>query len=81
MRLDFSPSFVKAYHQAPAKVQRAFDKQSKLLLQNLNYPSLRAKKYSETENIWQARVDKSWRFYFRIKGDVYYLLDIIFHPK
>lgn len=72
MTLDFSPHFVKAYNKAPLEVQRAFDKQSTLLKDNLRHPSLHAKKYSESEGIWQARVDKSWRFYFLIKDDTYY---------
>jgi hypothetical protein len=32
-------------------------------------------------DIWQARVDGSWRFYFQIRGDIYYLLNITPHPK
>jgi hypothetical protein len=44
-----------------------------------DHPSLRAKKY-DTER-WQARVTRDWRFYFRIEGDSYILLDIMRHPK
>jgi len=32
-------------------------------------------------NIWQARVDGGWRFYFQIERDTYIPLDIIAHPK
>jgi plasmid maintenance system killer protein len=53
----------------------------KLLEQNLRHPSLRAKKYDEARNIWQARVNKDWRFYFLIQDEVYYIIDIIPHPK
>ena len=42
---------------------------------------LRAKKYDESRGIWQARVNKDWRFYFVIQDDIYYLVDIIRHPK
>ncbi len=42
---------------------------------------LRAKKYDEIRDIWQARVNSGWRFYFVIRGDLYYLLDLIPHPK
>ena len=52
-----------------------------LLLHNLHHPSLRAKKYDEGQNLWQARVNKSWRFYFLIQGDAYYIVDIVPHPK
>ena len=81
MTLDYTPHFVRNYNKAPANVQRAFDKQSSLLIQNLRHPSLRAKKYDERQNLWQARVTGSWRFYFRIAGDVYRLEEIKAHPK
>ena len=63
MILGFSKHFLRNYHKAPKWVKEAFDKQSQLLLQNLHHPSLRAKKYDETRNLWQARVNYTWRFY------------------
>lgn len=81
MKLFRSIRFERSYAAAPLQVQRAFDKQSLLLLQNLHHPSLRAKKYDEGRNLWQARVNKSWRFYFLIQGDLYYIVDIVPHPK
>ncbi len=45
-----------SYIDAPLAVQKAFDKQTKLLVQNLRHPSLRAKKYDESKDRWQARV-------------------------
>ena len=81
MRLDYSPHFVRSYVKVPKQIRAAFDKQSELLLQDLRHPSLRAKKYSETGDIWQARVTGSWRFYFTIEGDTYRLHDIKAHPK
>jgi len=62
-------------------IQQAFDEQALLLLQNLRHPSLRAKKYDEAANKWQARVTREWRFYFTIEDDAHILLDIIRHPK
>lgn len=56
MKLLFSPRFLKQYRDAPLQVQKAFDKQAKLLVQHLRHPSLRAKKYDEARNRWQARV-------------------------
>ena len=80
MRLDYAPQFLRSYAKAPPLVQRLFDKQAALLLQNLRHPSLRAKKYDEASDIWQARVNQAWRFYFQIRGDTYYLLNITAHP-
>jgi mRNA-degrading endonuclease RelE of RelBE toxin-antitoxin system len=81
MKLLFTSHFERAYKKAPTNIQLAFDKQSLLLIENLRHPSLRAKKYNEGEDKWQARVTGSWRFYFRIVGDAYILTDIISHPK
>jgi hypothetical protein len=81
MKLAYSERFLKDYRNAPQQVQRAFNKQSQLLLQNLRHPSLHAKKYDEANDIWQARVNRDWRFYFTIEGDTYQLHTIITHPK
>ena len=81
MTLEFSPHFLRNYHKSPVAIQRAFDKQVLLLLDNPRHPSLRAKKYDESRDLWQARVTSSWRFYFKIEGDVYRLQAITPHPK
>ena len=81
MRRVYSERFQKSFDEAPKAVQKACDKQLSLLLQNLHHPSLHAKKYSESEDLWQARVNKDWRFYFFIQGDIYYLVDVRPHPK
>lgn len=81
MKLLRTSHFVRNYSKAPKEVQRAFDKQSLLLLQNLHHPSLRAKKYDESNDVWQARVNRDWRFYFMIRDDSYIITSIIPHPK
>ena len=57
MRLDYSPQFLRSWDKAPLPVKRRFEKQAAFLLENLRPPSLRAKKYAEARDIWQARVD------------------------
>ncbi len=81
MKLSYSPHFLRSYAAASSQVQKAFDKQVLLLLQNLRHPSLRAKKYDEAQGIWQARVTRGWRFYFTIEDDTYHLHEIRSHPK
>jgi mRNA-degrading endonuclease RelE of RelBE toxin-antitoxin system len=81
VKLSYSERFQKSFRRAPASVQKAFAKQAGFLLENLQHPSLRAKKYDEANNIWQGRVNKDWRFYFSIEGDEYRLHDIMAHPK
>ena len=73
--------FNQQYVAAPREVQDAFDKQLGYLLQNVRHPSLRAKKYDASRNLWQARVTRGWCFYFTIEGDTYYLVDVTPHPK
>ena len=81
MKVEYSEGTEENLATLPANVRKAFFKQVKFLEQNLRHPSLRAKKYDETEDLWQARVNKDWRFYFLIQDDVYYIVDIIPHPK
>ncbi len=81
MLLFYTERFQRSYSDAPAKVQRQCDKQLALLAQDSHHPSLRTKKYDEARGIWQGRINRSWRFYFLIDGDRFYLLDIIPHPK
>ncbi len=81
MNLFFTTHFKTNLQKFPKEARERFYKQTDFLLVNLHYPSLRAKKYDETKNIWQARVDKNIRFYFLIKNDVYILLDIKKHAK
>ena len=81
MKVFYAPEFKKALKRCPQSVEEKLYKQADYLLQNLRHPSLHAKKYNEAEDIWQARVDRSYRFYFLIEGDTYILLDIRAHPK
>lgn len=81
MNRRLAPAAVRSYVAAPAAVRKAFDKQARLLVENLHHPSLHAKKYDESEDLWQARVNRGWRFYFNIVGDTYVIRDIIAHPK
>jgi len=81
MDLVFSARFDQSLRAAPEAVQRAFWKQAGFLLAGLDHPSLRAKKYQGATDVWQARVNRSWRFYCKIAGGAYCLVDIVMHPK
>lgn len=76
-----SDQAIEALKDAPLAVRRAFNKQLRFLTQDLHHPSLHAKKYSEAQDVWQARVTLNWRLYFSIAGDTYYIEDLIPHPK
>lgn len=79
MQIRTTRHFDRAYAKAPPAIKRALLKQAAFLLVNFQHPSLRVKKYDAER--WQARVSRAWRFYFRIEGDTYVLLDLIPHPK
>ena len=57
MRVLIAEEFADQLAIAPPDVQRAFGKQLGQLLRDLRHPSLRAKKYDEARDIWQARVN------------------------
>jgi plasmid maintenance system killer protein len=81
MRLLYSERFRESFEDAPLLIQQTFERKVVFLLQNLHHPSLHAKKYDESRGIWQARVNKDWRFYFTIEDDAYFLIDIVTHPQ
>ncbi|MEK9129849.1 MAG: hypothetical protein AAB526_00380 [Patescibacteria group bacterium] len=81
MKIKYSPKFKKSICGFSKEIREKFYKQISFLLYNIQHPSLRAKKYNESKDIWQARVNQSVRFYFLIKNNVYILLDIKKHPK
>jgi hypothetical protein len=67
--------------QSSASYPQSVYKQTDFLVESLHHPSLRAKKYNAAEDIWQARINRSWRFYFVIEGDTYIIIGLIRHPK
>lgn len=81
MRVVFTDPFLRHLKKLPEPLRRKFEKQLVSLLRNLLYPSLHAKKYDKERDIWQARVNGSYRFYFQIKNDTYIILNILKHPK
>ena len=81
MKVVLSDRAIESLKDAPRNVQRAFEKQLRFLVDNLLHPSLHAKKYDEANDLWQARVNKDWRFYFTITDDTYRIEEVIAHPK
>ena len=81
MQLRFTDRAVEDYSTASPAVKKALAKQLDYLLNNIQHPSLNAKKFDARDDIWQARVNLNWRFYFKIVGNEYIILSIIPHPK
>ncbi len=81
MTIEYTNKFKRVFSKFPREIKKKLYKQASFLLNNLRHPSLYAKKFDEADDIWQARVDKNVRFYFKIKNDIYILKDIKNHPK
>jgi mRNA-degrading endonuclease RelE of RelBE toxin-antitoxin system len=81
VKLRFTARADKDYASLPPEGRKAFAKQLDFLLRQISHPSLHAKKYDAANDIWQARVNRNWRFYFVIRGDEYVILSVIPHPK
>lgn len=79
MRYHTSQRFDREYAELPESLQKKIKKQVRLLVENLRHPSLRAKKYHEADGTWQARIDRRYRFYFKIEHDGYILITIKRH--
>ena len=76
MKVVYSHAVIEALGNAPPTVRKAFFKQVTFLVRDLHHPSLHAKKYDESSDRWQARVNKDWRFYFKIVDDTYRILKV-----
>ena len=79
MIISYTPKFKKKLRVFPKEIRDKFYKQANLLSNNLRHPSLRAKKYDESSDLWQARVDDNVRFYFFIDKNSYFLINIRRH--
>ena len=81
MKLEHTKNSRRALGKFSKEIQEVFYKQIEYLKKDIRHPSLRAKKYGGTTDVWQARVTDTVRFYFQIAGDTYLLLNIRKHPK
>jgi len=81
MEIEFNKRAAKQYNKLPKHIRSKADKQFLYLLSDFRHPSLNAKLYNGTSNLWQARIDKSYRFYFYIVDPHYVVVALINHPK
>jgi len=81
MKVVLSDRAIESLSDAPPNVRRAFEKHLRFSVGDVPHPSLHANKYDESKDLWQARVNQSWRFYFTITNDTYCMEDVIARPK
>jgi mRNA-degrading endonuclease RelE of RelBE toxin-antitoxin system len=66
MNVQLIASAAKDFEELSPRLRKTTLKQLELLCQDLCHPSIRAKKYDESKDVWQGRVNRGYRFYFRI---------------
>jgi mRNA interferase RelE/StbE len=71
MNVQLIASAAKDFEELSPRLRQTTLKQLELLRQDLRHPSIRAKKYDGSKNVWQGRVNRDYRFYFRIVGTSY----------
>lgn len=81
MRIKIADTVIQQYLKLSPSIQKKADKQFAYLLSDFRHPSLHAKRYKGHDELWQARIDKDWRFYFYIIEPDYLIISIIKHPK
>jgi len=81
MEIRLTEKAQEQFLELPKELKQKARKQFSFLSDNFRHPSLNSKKYhDDTGELWQARIDKDWRFYFFIGLD-YIIIAIIKHPK
>ena len=81
MEIEFTKKARQDFAHLSPELKALARKQLAFLQGNLRHPSLDAKKYGGTDDMWQGRVNRNYRFYFLITDDIYRILRIIPHPK
>ncbi len=69
MRIDWSRGFSKEYRHLSKDIQEKFEEKIQLFVENTRHPSLRIKKMSGTDNIWEASINKNYRWTFEWMPD------------
>jgi len=80
MLIRLTDGAIKQYKSLSKQLQKKADKQFSYLIEDFRHPSLKIKKYQGFENLWQARIDKSYRFYFHVVEPYCIIVSIISHP-
>jgi mRNA-degrading endonuclease RelE of RelBE toxin-antitoxin system len=81
MSTEFPPRAAWDYRNLPHELRVLVREQLNLLRDNLRHPSLNARKYGGSGDIWQGRVNRDYRLYFEIAEGTYRIITILPHPK
>lgn len=81
MKFTRTHLFKRDYKELPEKIKQRADKALGHLATKPSHPSLRIKKIRGTENIWEARITKKYRFSFQMISNAYILRRIGKHDN
>ncbi len=70
MTIVVSKRFHREYRKLPLTVQKKVDRQLRRLAENIQHPSLKARKMEGASNIWEVRVDLQFRLTFQLDGEL-----------
>ena len=76
MKLIYTNSFKKEYQKLSIPLQNKTDKKLKILVENINHPSLRVKKIQKYRDVLEATINKNYRLLFQITSDGFIFLRI-----
>lgn len=80
MKIKFTKKAQKQFTKLPEKLKQKTRKQFHFLLDNYNHPSLRIRKMSGV-GIFEARIDRGYRFTFMIIDSELFILSIGQHDE
>jgi len=70
--------FKRQYSDLPREIERKAEKAFRLLASDFRHPSLHTKRIKGKEHVWEARIDRRYRFKFQIdkENQIYLLREI-----
>lgn len=81
LTIQFSSAADKSYKDLPRHIKNKADRQFKRILLDFKYPSLRVKKMKGYQGIFEARIDRNYRFAFSLHGVIIYIHTLGLHDE
>lgn len=81
MKIRFTEQFESAYKELTTQEKHLVYKATKLMVEDLRYPSLCVKKMRTGRNIWEARASIKIRLTFEMTKDLILLRNVGEHDK
>jgi len=79
MKISWTKTFYREYHSLPQYIRDRFDEKIQLFVNNTRHPSLRVKKMSGTESVWETSITINYRWTFEWVNDLIKLRHIGTH--